>query len=285
MPADALTGIIRRLRGQLGDGPTDGDLLQCFARHRDEAAFAELVARHGRLVLGAALRHLPDRHTAEDVVQATFLALARSAARLGRPPSLVNWLYTVAVRQARSARRRFARAAARRARLSPRSAAADPLAEVSGRELITVIDDELARLPEVYRLPLVLCAVEGLSRDEAARRLGWPARSMKGRLERGRDLLRQRLTARGLTVPAALAGGLLAAPVDALPPPLAVAIVRAATALPPAGGATRALAVLLTAAVLSLGVGAAVWFDPPAVGPAAAAGQPDGPKPADPPRT
>src|SRR5205814_4117695 len=93
---------------------------------------------------------------------------------------------------------------------------ADALAEVSGRELVTIIDDELARLPAAYRLPLLLCAVEGLSREEAARRLGWPAGSVKGRLERGRELLRTRLAKRGLTMPAVLTSGLLTTPAEAL---------------------------------------------------------------------
>src|SRR5205807_8773010 len=119
-----------------------------FAARRDEAAFAELVGRHGGLVLGVARRHLPDREAAEDVVQATFIALARGAARLGRPPSLVNWLYTVAVRQGRTARARAGRQAAHLSRISAPAPVPDPLAEVSGRELVTIIDDELARLPE-----------------------------------------------------------------------------------------------------------------------------------------
>src|SRR3954454_15140520 len=110
---DVLTGLVTRLRHRCGDGPPDGDLLARFAARRDEAAFAELVERHGGLVLGVARRHVPDRHAAEDVLQATFLALARQATRLGRPPSLVTWLYTVALRQARKTRLRFARSAAR----------------------------------------------------------------------------------------------------------------------------------------------------------------------------
>ena len=81
-------------------------LLDKFIRDRDEAAFATLVRRHGGLVYGVAARHLVDRHQAEDVFQATFLALARSAPRLGRPASLANWLYTVALRQARRLRAR-----------------------------------------------------------------------------------------------------------------------------------------------------------------------------------
>src|SRR3954454_626219 len=95
---DSLTGLVSHLRQQYGDGPADGDLLGRFARRRDEAAFTELVQRHGPLVFGVAWRHLPDRQAAEDVLQSTFLALARNATRLGQPPSLVNWLYTVALR-------------------------------------------------------------------------------------------------------------------------------------------------------------------------------------------
>src|SRR4051812_29795461 len=128
MSADRLAGVIDRLRRQTAAGPADGELLSRFARDRDEAAFAELVNRHGRLVLGVARRHLPDRHAAEDVVQATFLALARSATKLGRPPSLVNWLFTVALRRARTARIRFARSAARLSRLQRPSPTRDPLA-------------------------------------------------------------------------------------------------------------------------------------------------------------
>src|SRR5690348_5403412 len=148
--------------GRLGDGP----LLDRFARGRDEAAFAELVRRYGPLVLGAARRRLADRHEADDVFQATFLALARRSARLARGGPLAGWLYTVASRLARKAQAR----AARRAR-PPRPTArtpADPLAEVSGRELLRIVDDELARLPERYRLPLLLCGLDGLARDEAA---------------------------------------------------------------------------------------------------------------------
>src|SRR5689334_4110325 len=207
---DVLTGVVRHLRRQCGEPPTDGELLARFARQRDENAFTALVQRHGGLVLGVARRHLPDRQQAEDVFQATFLALARQSPRLGRPPSLVHWLYTVALRQARKARLAAARRAARHARLTPPPRPADPLAAVSGRELVAVIDEELARLPAAYRLPLLLCGLHGLARDEVARRLGWSAGAVKGRLERGRELLRGRLTKRGLTVPAVLAGVLAA---------------------------------------------------------------------------
>src|SRR5205823_9022896 len=109
-------------------------------------------------------------------------------------------------------------------------AAPDPLAEVSGRELVAVIDEELARLPERYRLPLLLCGPDGLARDEAAVRLGWSIGTLRGRLERGRDLLRQRLTRRGLTVPAVLAIAFTADSAAALPPALVTTTSRAALA-------------------------------------------------------
>src|SRR5437773_7897871 len=130
---EVLDSVVRQLRRQLGDAPTDGELLEQFASSRDEAAFAALVRRHGGLVFGVARRQLGDRQSAEDVFQATFLALARQAPRLGRPASLVNWLYTVALRNARQARVSAARRHARHAQLTP-VAPADPLAEATGRQ-------------------------------------------------------------------------------------------------------------------------------------------------------
>jgi RNA polymerase sigma factor (sigma-70 family) len=248
------------------------------------------VRRHGGLVLGVARRHVPDRQQAEDVFQATFLALARQSARLGRPPSLTNWLYTVALRQARKARAAAARRAALLDRLaSPPHAPADPLAEITGRELVAVIDDELARLPEAYRLPLLLCGLQGLARDEAARQLGWPAGSVKGRLERGRELLRKRLASRGLTVPAVLAGSLVADGANAVPPALVRSTARAALAVltaPAAWGSLPALAAAIALFTLGTGAGLAVLpggrsdtpapqQPPPAPPPAAPAGRVD----------
>jgi RNA polymerase sigma factor (sigma-70 family) len=277
-----LTGVVRHLRHQCGDATNDGELLARFAGERDESAFAELVRRHGGLVLGVARRQLADREQAEDVFQATFLALARQAPRLGRPPSLVNWLYTVALRQARKTRLAASRRATRDARLTPPSSPADPLAEVSGRELVALIDEELARLPEAYRLPLLLCGLHGLGRDEAARRLGWTAGAVKGRLERGRELLRRRLEKRGLTVPAVLAGVLAADAAGAAPPELVATTMRVAlTAAPATWGPVRALAaaaLLLVATGVGAGLASAPGSrprrptDPAPPAPAVAAG-------------
>src|SRR5690349_14674536 len=107
--AESVTGLIRRLGSKFDDTTGDAELLDRYARAHDQAAFAAVVVRYGGLVLGVARRQLADRHRAEDVFQATFLALARSAARLGRREPLANWLYTVALRQARKARARAAR--------------------------------------------------------------------------------------------------------------------------------------------------------------------------------
>src|SRR5262245_54216552 len=197
--ADALTDLRRRATPGADNLP-DGELLRRYADTRDESAFAALVRRHGRVVWGAALRRTADRQLAEDVFQATFMALARRAGRLHGRTSLAGWLYTVGLR--------FAHKAARR----PRPATLDhlpdpqpgPLADLSARDLLATIDDELGRLPERLRLPVVLCCLDGLSRDEAAIRLGCSFQVLKGRLERGRELLRKRLAARGVSLSAAL---------------------------------------------------------------------------------
>jgi WD40 repeat protein len=148
---------------------------------------------------------------------------------------------------------------------------------------VAVIDDELARLPEAYRAPLLLCGLQGLARDEAARRLGWSAGAVKGRLERGRELLRRRLEARGLTVPAVFAGVLAADSAGAVPPEVIRTVTRAALAAPAAVGPVKVW--VAAAAVLALGVGAgAVGLprarpDPPAAPPAPAAAAPAVPQP------
>src|SRR5262245_3865328 len=212
------------------DGSSDGQLLERFRRDGDETAFALLVQRHGPMVLGVCQRVLKDSHDAEDAFQATFLVLVRKAASLRRPDSLAGWLHGVAYRTALKARAAAARrrAAERQTVLMPLT---DPLDdEASRREVRAALDEELDRLPEKYRAPLVLCYLEGKTNEDAARQLGWPAGSMSYRLTRGRELVRRRLDRRGLALAplafAALLGRAATAP--AMPDALARSTVQAA---------------------------------------------------------
>jgi RNA polymerase sigma factor (sigma-70 family) len=186
--------LIRALR--LKDPTPDAELLRAAAAG-ETAAFPALVARHGPMVLRVCRQVLGDQHEAEDAFQAVFLLLSRRLGRLNRPERLAAWLFGVARRTALNARTSTLRRRRRETR-SARASPAEPLDELTGRELLSVLDEEIERLPEAYRLPLLLCYWQGLTQNDIARRLGWSASSVKGRLERGRKLLATRLTKRGL---------------------------------------------------------------------------------------
>src|SRR5262245_34987706 len=202
-----LVGHLQRLAAAAGPA-SDADLLERYIRWRDEDAFAGLVGRYGPMVLLVCRRMLADAGAAEDCLQATFLVLARKAGSIRRRESLAAFLHCVACRVARKARAAGFRRGPVEA-VDPDEAPADPrpdpLSELTARELMTALDEEVGRLPEAYRLPVVLCCLEGLSLEEAARRLGWTPGSVKGRLERGRRRLHDRLARRGLTLGAVLA--------------------------------------------------------------------------------
>ncbi len=187
---------------------TDAQLLKRFASHHDQGAFAVLVKRHGPMVLAVCRRVLRDSHDADDAFQATFMVLVRKAGSLTRPELVGNWLYGVAYRVAVKARGNAARRSEYERR-SPVIAPVDPMLEVTGRELRSVLDAEMSHLPEKYRSPLILCYLEGKTNEEAARLLGWPTGSMSGRLARGRELLRKRLLRKGLTLSAGIFAMLL----------------------------------------------------------------------------
>lgn len=187
---------------------TDGELLGQFVSDGSEEAFGILVRRHGRLVWGVCRRVLFREQDIEDAFQATFVVLANKAASLRHPEMLGSWLFGVARRIALKARSRGKLIASLEG-VIPASGDADPLAAISARELLDILDEELARLPDRYRAPLILCCLQGKTRDEAAKQLNWSVGSLKGRLERGRQLLEQRLTQRGIALSAALAAVLV----------------------------------------------------------------------------
>jgi RNA polymerase sigma factor (sigma-70 family) len=182
---------------------SDRQLLQRFVEHRDEDAFAALVRRHGPMVLGVCWRVLRQMQDAEDVFQATFLVLARRAASVAWREGVGNWLYEAAYRLALELRGRNVRRRERERQAEAMCSSPSPT-ETSGTELANILEEELHRLPERYRAPLLLCVFEGKTRDEAAGELGCSLRTVKHRLERGRSLLRQRLARRGLTLAVAL---------------------------------------------------------------------------------
>ena len=272
----ALGQLRYSLRGPT-DEPTDRDLLVRFAAG-DEHAFATLVRRHGRMVLGVCrgvLDNLPD---AEDAFQAAFLALARQAARPGWGVCVGGWLHAVARRAAvkirgSTARRRIHERQAGERNVTPASDRAD---------LREVLDEEVARLPQSCREAILRCYFHAQTREQAAIQLGWSLRTLERRLEQGRELLRERLTARGTTLAV-----LLAVAPAAVPQALADLAVRSAlgeatgkvTEL--AGAAASGLAsvrwkfTLLGVLLTVLAAGAGLVMPPKTVSPARAAAPPE----------
>jgi RNA polymerase sigma factor (sigma-70 family) len=181
--------------------------LERFVLEQDESAFAEILQRHGRMVLGVCLRTLRDWHEAEDAFQATFLILARRAHSGRWQPSIGNWLYTVAGRVARKAKARTARCQAQQEQVEGLPAR-EP-AEARADDVQRLLLDELNHLPDRYRLPLVLCYLEGKTNQQAADDLGWSLGAVWSNLSRGRSLLRARLQRHGPLLSAALCALLL----------------------------------------------------------------------------
>ncbi|MDB5306833.1 MAG: hypothetical protein JWO38_1035 [Gemmataceae bacterium] len=175
----------------------DGEYLRRYAETRDEEAFADLVRRNGPLVLRACRSVLLDPAAADDAFQATFIQLARHAAQLTSSRSLAGWLHTAAIRAAGAVRRAETRRHRREQLVRPVQNTQPP-EDLTWLEVRSAINAELARMPETYRLPLLLCYIEGLSYTDAATRLCCSLGALRGRLERGRQLLRRRLERRGL---------------------------------------------------------------------------------------
>ncbi|OAI47864.1 hypothetical protein AYO44_08775 [Planctomycetaceae bacterium SCGC AG-212-F19] len=219
---------------------TDGQLLDRFVVHHDSAAFESLMRRHGPLVWGVCRRLLRAEQDAEDAFQATFLILLRKAPALDRRPSLGAWLYGVAYRVAGNALKARAVAARHRASQTPVTDMPQPEPhDTTWHELRPVLDEELHQLPEKYRVPLVLCCLEGKTNEQAARELGWPCGSMSRRLARGRELLRRRLVRRGVVLSAVALTTLLAEhAAPAAPLPLVSGTLHVAQTLMQSGQAT-----------------------------------------------
>jgi RNA polymerase sigma factor (sigma-70 family) len=247
-----LLGFLHKARAVEADADlNDGALLERFLAQRDDAAFEVLLQRHGPMVLGVCWRVIGDvdSHAAEDAFQATFLVLARRAASIRDPASLASWLYGVAQRIACRAR---AQAAIRRQREKEAAIAmrrCETLDDLTWQELRGVLDEEIGRLPEKYRAPVVLCLLEGKSYDQAAKELGCPKSSLASRLSKALELLRGQLTRRGIALSAAALATALtekatAAPVPAL---LGLSILKAAASV--AAGEALAAGILSTRAI------------------------------------
>jgi RNA polymerase sigma factor (sigma-70 family) len=249
--ASKVVHSIRTIALHQWDGTTDGNLLDLYARQKDEAAFEALVRRHGRMVLGVCRRILGNGHDAEDAFQATFLVLVRKAATI-RPSGMVgNWLYGVAHRTALEARRSIARRRTKEVEVKLRT----ETPENTLAHLRSLLDQELPRLPDKYRAVLVLCDLEGRTRKEAAQQFGLPEGTIASRLNRARILLAKRLTRHGVR----LSGGALAvamaqvAASASAPHSLVLATANSAAAFA-AGPAAAAAVVSKSVAALTEGV-------------------------------
>ncbi len=198
MPSGPISSFIQQIRKSVlqhdDDSVTDAQLLKRFASQHEEFAFATMVLRHGPMVLGVCRRVLGHVQDAEDAFQATFLILARKASSIGAPELLGNWLYGTAYRIALKAKAR------RRVREKQVQDMPHPLVEpdLDSDELLSVLDRELSRLADKYRVPVVLCDLEGKSRREVARQLRVPEGTLSSRLATARKMLAKRLAARGL---------------------------------------------------------------------------------------
>jgi RNA polymerase sigma factor (sigma-70 family) len=249
-------GRVNRLLSDLrraARAPGDGELLTRFIERRDEAAFAALLRRHGPMVLGVCRRILGDAHDADDAFQAAFLVLVRRAASVRPREAVGGWLHGVACRTALEARRRRDR---RRAREKPMPDAP----QVESRpdefwwEMRPLLDRELSRLPSKYRLPVVLCDLEGRGRKEVARQLAIPEGTLSSRLATARKRLAARLARLGFALSGASLAALLAesAAPACVPVPLSLATVKAAMLV--AAGQAAAAVVPVSVAALTEGV-------------------------------
>jgi RNA polymerase sigma factor (sigma-70 family) len=232
MSSGQLHSVMRQIRRAAGcerDEPTDGQLLTRYLVQREQTAFEELVRRHGPMVLGVCRRVLGKVQDAEDAFQATFLVLVRKAQSIRDTRLLGNWLYGVAYRTAMKARGMDSRRRVRE-REAEELRHSDHERQRFWQEVQPLLDQELSALPEKYRVPILLCDLEGRTRKEAAEKLGWPEGTVATRLAEGRNRLAKRLARQGVTISSgtlALAVGNNVA-LAAVPPSLVTTTVQAA---------------------------------------------------------
>jgi RNA polymerase sigma factor (sigma-70 family) len=250
MAVAALDGLLRYIRrlGPPAGEDLDEELLRRFSAEGDEAAFTTLVQRHGPLVWSVSSRLLGHEQDAEDAFQATFLILARKANAIGKASALGPWLYGVARRVALKLRH----AAARRGRECEAGQLPAPQNDdMVWRDLRPLLDEEVGRLPEKYRQPFVLCYLEGVTNDEAARRLRCPKGTVVSRLSRARERLRGRLVRRGIELSSAALATILTAKAAPAAAPTALVTETVRTGISfGAGSASAAQAVTLASGVL-----------------------------------
>ena len=267
-PLNRLLGQVRKTLA--AHHQDDAELLARYREARDPAALDALVRKHAPLVLAACRKVLPDAD-ADDAFQATFLILMRDARSIRRDQSVGSWLYGVAHRLALQARSIQARRSRIERKAKSQAEAGSP--DLSWREACATVHEELDRLPDGYRLPLLLCYLDGKSRDEAAAELGWTLNRVRGQLERGRLRLRARLEKRGIALTAGLVAAVAGNSVTAGGPParLLQSALRATTGRPTAGAAALAHGVsrmspsakfVVAAGVACLGLTIGLWQMP-----------------------
>ncbi len=252
--ADRLMPTLRRVvLARQSAGRTDGELLGAFVLSADADAFAELVRRHGPMVLGVCRRVVGDHTTADDAFQASFLVLARRAASVRPRERVGSWLYGVAYRTALKARTVLARRRSREKQVSVMPEPTAPAAPPAWPDLQPIIDEELARLPDKLRLPVVLCDLEGRPQREVAKHLNVPPATLATRLASARRTLATRLTRRGVTLSGGALAGLMGlhASASAVPHALAAGVVRAVES-GAAGALVSAQAVQLSEGVIQM---------------------------------
>ena len=235
-------------------GLTDGELLESFRVHRNGAAFTALMLRHGRLVRSVCRQILRHQEDVEDAFQAAFLVLALKAGSIRSRNSISSWLYGVAYKTAMTAHR----SATRRNRYESKAcnqAQTSPDLEAAGRELQAIVAAEVQRLPEKHRAPFLLCCLEGKTKAEAGKELGWKEGTVSGRLAEARKILRFRLARRGVALSALLSLGALSgqAPASAELAALSkAATLLAAGAAPESSGVSCRTAALIEEVVQAM---------------------------------